>query len=181
MDEFEKLEIYWPVEMLREGIVLIDTPGITESYILETYFMDFIIKSDVILYCMSVPNSYSMSDKQILEYINHLGFSNPIIVNTFFDVLDEDELERFWKTVKNWYIQHTAEECCHYVSSRQGMEAKQREAHVAYVESGYSELEKFIGGYLQNRGKERLAKVVKLIEKYYRNQIVWMNGIINDL
>lgn len=185
---FEKMVVYWPLEMLKGGVSIIDSPGTNDPYQNDHIVEEYVPKADAILYCIAATQAYDMNDKKTLEKINSIGFSNPIVVTTYFDIIkqnyegDDDAIEDFLSTTTKQYSQHTTKDCCHYVNSRQGMESKQTGSNAAYVESGYSELEKFLSKYLtENRGKEKIATVAKSTEIYNANQIKRINGIMNNL
>lgn len=154
---FEKMVVYWPLEMLKDGISIIDIPGkyapYDENYIVETY----VLKADAILYCMSGV----IDDERTLEYINAMGFK-PVIVSTCFDVvtecMSEYEVQEFMdRTFNNYYSRYTKREYCHYVDSKLGLTAKQNQSYADYVDSGYYELEK----HLERLQKEKEKKSEK--------------------
>ena len=185
---FEKMVVYWPLDMLKDGVSIIDSPGTNDPYANDHIVEEYVPKADAILYCIGATAAYTMKDKETLEKINSIGFSNPIVVTTYFDFIkqnyagDTESIEEFVEATTNQYIQHTTKECCHYVNSRQGMDAKRSGSNIDYVESGYSELEDFLSKYLtENRGKEKIATVTKSTEIYNANQIKRINGIVNNL
>ena len=154
-DRFEKMVVYWPLERLKAGVSIIDSPGIcegvpgiTEWHQINAYTLEYISKADAVLYCISGLNEYNSHDREALKYINSMGMK-PVIVTTFLDYLAEDmsehEKQEFMDvTFNNYYFRHTEKEYCHYVDSKLGLAAKQNYSHVDYVESGYYELEKHL-------------------------------------
>ena len=163
---FEKMVIYLPSDILREGIAIIDSPGITDPLFAINYMpeAEYIADADVILYCICASWAYSPRDKNFLEHLNDMGVSKPVIVTTYFDIIQnqgEDAVKDFSEYAINSYENHTTRECCHFVNSLQGMQSKQSGDHEAYVESGYAGLEAFLEKYIiENCGKPRLASAI---------------------
>lgn len=184
---FEKMVVYWPLEMLKDGVSIIDSPGTDDPYSNDYIVESYVPKADAILYCVAGTQAYNALDKNTLERINSMGFKNPIITTTYFDVVtdgmnDEEKNEFIDVTFKNFYSRHTSKECCHYVNSRLGLTSKQNGSHADFVESGYNELEKFLGEYLtEYKGKEKIAGITSMVDAFNNNQIKSINGIIEGL
>lgn len=182
---FKKMVVFWPLDILKEGVVIIDSPGIDDPYSNDYIVEQYVPQADAILFCINGTNPYNALDRRTLESLNSRGFSNPIIVTTYFDHIQQDgnESEKaFLDDTQKLYSSHTTKDCCHYVNSRQGILAKQNSDHKAYVESGYSELESFLSRYLtENRGKEKLTNILTSAKMYNQNQITRINGMIGTL
>lgn len=182
---FEKMVIYWPIEILKDGVSIIDSPGTDDPYSNDYIVEAYVPKADAILYCINGTTAYCMKDKQTLDIINSKGFT-PIIVTTYFDVvtdgLFESEKMEFIDATLNHYVRHTSKENCHYVNSRLGLASKRNNSHSDFVESGYNELEKFLGEYLtENKGREKVAGVTNSVRVFNNNQIRHVAGIISGL
>lgn len=184
---FEKMVVYWPLEILKDGVSIIDSPGTDDPYSNDYIVEEYVPKADAILYCMSGTHAYASHDKNTLARLNGLGFKKPIIVTTYFDVvtdgLSEEEIEDFVDTTYNsFYSNHTTKECCHYVNSMLGLKAKENNDQKELVESGYYELEKFLGEYLSEyKGKEKLSVVTSMTKKFNENQKVRIGNVMANL
>lgn len=51
--EYEKVEILWPHELLKNGVVIIDTPGIGESDEMDKIVMDYLPKAFAFMYVLN--------------------------------------------------------------------------------------------------------------------------------
>ncbi len=184
---FEKMVVYWPLEILKDGVTIIDSPGTDDPYSNDYIVEEYVPKADAILYCMSGTHAYASHDKNTLSRLNSLGFKNPIIVTTYFDVvtdgLSEEEITDFVDTTYNsFYSNHTTKECCHYVNSMLGLKAKESNDHKELVESGYYELEKFLGEYLSEyKGKEKITVATSMTKTFNESQKVRINNVIANL
>lgn len=182
---FKKMVIYWPLEMLKDGVSIIDSPGTNDPYSNDYIVESYVPKADAILYCINGTTAYDIHDKATLDNLNSRGFK-PIIVTTYFDVvtdgLSDDEKNDFVDGTMDKYLSHTSRDYCHYVNSRLGLKAKEEKSHTALVESGYNELENFLGQYLvEEKGKDKISVVTTAIGMYNNHQIDLINGIISGL
>lgn len=184
---FEKMVVYWPLDMLKDGVSIIDSPGTDDPYSNDYIVEAYVPKADAILYCIAGTQAYNATDKNTLERINSMGFHNPLIVTTYFDVvtdgMEESERQEYINTTyQSFYSRHTTRECTHYLNSKLGMLAKQNQLKADFVESGYYELEQFLGRYLtEYKGKEKVSGITSMTDIYNRNQLNRLNGMVAGL
>jgi len=183
---FEKMVVYWPLEMLKDGVSIIDSPGTNDPYCNDYIVESYVPKADAILYCIAGTQAYNAEDKKTLDRLNSLGY-NPIIATTYFDVvtdgMSDSEKEEFVDTTfESFYSLHTSKECCHYVNSRLGLASKRNNSQADYVESGYCELEKFLGEYLtENKGLEKISIATASAKLFNKTQVKRIDSVIENL
>ena len=183
---FEKMVVRWPLEILKDGVAIVDSPGLNDPYSNDYIVQKYVPKADAILFCVNGVKAYSAGDKKTLELINSSGFKNPILVTTYFDVvsdgLTQKEIQEFVDICNGKYKNHTKEDFCFYVNSRQGMDAKKDKDQSALVESGYYELEKFLTAYLtEEKGREKIAAATAAVKLYNTGQKKNIKGIMANL
>ena len=88
--KFEKVVIHWPLEILKEGVVLVDSVGMNDpfgnDYITKAYFP----KADAVIYLLNGTAPYTATDEELLYEINDYGLRNIINVCTYFDQVQEN-------------------------------------------------------------------------------------------
>lgn len=183
---FEKMVVYWPLDILKDGVTIVDSPGLNDPFCNDYIVKNYVPKADAILFCVNGTKAYSAEDRKTLQMLNSNGFKNPIIVTTYFDVVTmgkgEQEIQEFINICNAKYINHTGKEFCHYVNNVLGMEAKQNQSQSSLVESGYYELERFLTKYLtEKKGKEKIASATSAIKAYNNGQKKSINGVIANL
>lgn len=183
---FEKMVVRWPLEILKEGVAIVDSPGLNDPYSNDYIVQKYVPKADAVLFCVNGVKAYSAGDKKTLELINSSGFKNPILVTTYFDVvsngLTQKEIQEFVDICNGKYRNHTKENFCFYVNSKQGMEGKKEKKQSALVQSGYYELEKFLTAYLtEEKGREKIAAATAAVKVYNAGQKKSIKGIMVNL
>ena len=183
---FEKMVIFWPLEILKGGVSIVDSPGTNDPYANDYIVEEYVPKADAILYCIPAHRAYDGADRNALERINARGFENPIIVTTNYDIvaedMDDEEAEAFREETFKSYSRHTRREHCFYVDSRQALQAKTDACESDYVQSGYEALEHFLGEFLtEHKGREKVGMLTAALKSYNRIQIGRIDGITENM
>lgn len=183
---FEKMVVCWPLELLKDGVTIVDSPGLNDPFSNDYIVKNYVPKVDAILFCVNGTQAYSAEDKKTLQLLNSSGFKNPIIATTYFDVvtdgLEPKEIQEFVDINNMKYEQHTEKGFCHYVNSRLGMRAKKEGSQSALVDSGYYELEKFLAKYLtEEKGREKILAATSAIKAYNKGQKKTLNSVMANL
>ena len=55
--KYDRVELHWPFKVLREGIVLVDSPGVGESDELTTIVKDYMPNASAFIYVINTPNA----------------------------------------------------------------------------------------------------------------------------
>ena len=61
--KFEKMVIFWPLDILKDGVVLVDSPGINDPYSNDYIVNDYLPKADAIVYVMDSQHPYQRTEK----------------------------------------------------------------------------------------------------------------------
>lgn len=95
---YEKVELFWPLPMLKEGVEIIDSPGLNESDTRARVTMDYLSKADAILFVLAADRLCSKDEMEFVENnLNAYGFTDPFFVVNRFDLIQEREKERVIK------------------------------------------------------------------------------------
>jgi len=82
---YQRAEIYWPLEMCRNGVDIIDTVGLDDPDSRDEVTLRQASSADAILYCMKSQDAYSAKDKQVLGMLQSLGYTSLFFVITYWD------------------------------------------------------------------------------------------------
>lgn len=95
---YEKVELFWPLPMLKEGVEIIDSPGLNESDTRARVTMDYLSKADAILFVLAADHLCSKDEMEFVEnFLNAYGFTDPFFVVNRFDLIQEREKDRVIK------------------------------------------------------------------------------------
>ena len=140
----KQVEVKFPSPLLRDGVVLIDTPGIGSTFQHNTEAtLSFIPNCDAALFLVSADPPVTQVELEFLQTIR------PRVTHFFFimnkvDYLSSDEQRQaveFFKGVLREQIGFSGNDLILCVSARQGLEARLKHDKNRWESSGMSEVE----------------------------------------
>ena len=136
-------EIFNPSEFLKDGIVLIDTPGIGSMFLHNTKSTErFIPKIDAALFVLSVDPPITETEFKFYEEVrNYTG--KFIFVMNKIDLIKDNELKEILSYTKNILLNsdYNVTPKIFSVSAKSALEAKMKHDSSMFVSSRISELE----------------------------------------
>lgn len=170
--KFEKMVIYWPLEILKDGVVLIDSPGINDPYSNDYIVNSYLPRADAIIYLMDAQHAYQNTDVQQLTAINEIGLKNIVTGYTFYDIVLKQnakkqtalEKHRFMLTSHAKKHSDLGEPAIHFLSSMEALDAKLNHDAEGLRRSGYEGLESYLGHYLvEGKGRDQVRNMATTI------------------
>lgn len=172
--KFEKMVIYWPLEMLKDGVVLVDSPGINDPYGHDYIVNDYLPYADAVIYLMNSLQGYNATDVEQLTQVNNIGFRNIITGYTYYDMVIKnnrrtpEKLEKTRTTLVEHMKKHSdlGADAVHFLDSLEGLDAKLDNDQEAFRHSGYEGFERYLGKYLvEGKGKDQVKNMASTIVK----------------
>lgn len=170
--KFEKMVIYWPLEILKDGVVLVDSPGINDPYSNDYIVNGYLPHADAIVYVMDSQKAYQGTDRLQLKTINDIGLKNIITGYTFYDIVVKqsgkrpEKLEQLRNKLLSYMKEHTdlGEESIHFLDSLEGLQSKIEGDAEGLRHSGFEEFENYLGEYLvEGKGKDQVKNMATTI------------------
>lgn len=183
---FERAEIFMPLDILKDGVEIIDSPGLNDPASHGDITHKYLPNAHAIIFCVSSQRAYTQTEKETLEKLNSMKYTMPIFVVTYFDQIcmnidDGDkspeevdhEIDVFKRTVtadlskhtdlvKQEYTSALDGNGVFFVSSRDAKKAK----HVSpwndelYKNSGYKAFESYLSDYLVKYKGGELSRMI---------------------
>ena len=173
---FQRLVIRWPLEILKDGVVLVDSPGLNDPYNNDYITRSYLPAADAVIYVMNSLAAYSKEDSGQLSALNSKGMRNILFGCTYFDKVEKSGAEQAAQMRE--YLCGTAlaytdlgTEGIHFLSSIQGLVARQSGDRELHRKSGFEGFEDYLGRYLvERKGKDQVKAFCDRIE-IYSNQL----------
>lgn len=140
----ERVELFYPADILADGTVIIDTPGVGSTLRHNTEAaLQLLPECDAAFFIISADPPITEIE---LEYLHRLKTKTERVffVLNKADYLPSDEQRSVVEFLKRVLVEHSlieANEHIFCISARDGLEAKQRGNHRALATSGIGELE----------------------------------------
>ena len=159
----QQVEVFHPAEILRNGVVLIDTPGIGSTFKHNTEAtLNFLPQCDAAMFLVSADPPITEVEieflKQVQKKVPHLFF----ILNKV-DYLTEQEKEVMVSFIKKVVSEQVGIENDNIfcVSARLGLQAGENNDDVLWKKSGLKNIEKYLVDFLVNEKTEALRQAVR--------------------
>ena len=65
---YEKIEVFWPLPILKNGVEIIDSPGLNECATRTRVTMNYISKADAILFVLDATRILSADEMRVIEH-----------------------------------------------------------------------------------------------------------------
>lgn len=174
---YEKIELFWPVEILKNGVEIIDSPGLNEHETRTRVTCEYLDKADAILFILAADKLCSADEMNFIKtYLKNNGHDDVFFVVNRFDTLrNERDKKRTVDYAKIQLIDYTAfkEDGIFFISALDALDGKIDNNIEQYQNSGMPKLENSLSNFLVNgKGKIKLAQPAKELKRIIKNEVL---------
>lgn len=159
-----RVEVYHPAPLLRDGVVLIDTPGIGSTHVHNTTTtLEFLPHCDAALFLTSVDPPLTQVELEFLREARPKLARLFFVMNKIDTVAQGDRFEalRFFERILREEVASGEEIRVFGVSARDGLEAKIANDSALWERSGMGEVERYLVRFLAREKKKTLERAVE--------------------
>jgi GTPase SAR1 family protein len=161
--EVSQVEVTHPAPILREGVVLIDTPGIGSTHLHNTEAtLNFIPQCDAALFVVSPDPPVTEVEIDFLKEVRS-RVSRLFFVLSKADYLGESDRDKMLDFLRSVFSEQEgvdADTPILPISARQGLEARQRSDAVGWEKSGMKDLESLLLEFLVHEKEAALSEAI---------------------
>ena len=173
---YEKVELFYPLELLKNGIEIIDSPGINESETHTRIAQNYVRNADAVIFIFNALSPFTKAEQDFLDKeILNRGFNDIIyVVNRFDQLLNNEERAKVIDFANQKIVPLTSlkQKGLFYTSAQNGLEGKIEHNEEKYNSSGIKEFEIFLADFLINqKGILKLKQPVEELKKTISEQI----------
>lgn len=171
---YEKVELFWPLEMLKQGVEIIDSPGLNESETRAKVTMDYLTKADAILFVLAADRLCSQDEMYFIENNLHaFGFTDPFFVVNRFDLINDREKERVKKFAELKLSQYSTNPI-YYISAFNAIEGVINNDYQRVENSGIMPFVTHLTDYLtKDKGKIKLSQPARELKRILNNEALY--------
>lgn len=155
------VELFWPLALLRNGVEIIDSPGLNEHETRNDITINYLGKADAIIFVMSCHALASQSEMRSVQEIRDYGHKELFFVANRFDEIRKKERERTREYALSKLADQTdrGERGIFFLSSLDALEGRIDDEPHRLAASGMLELERELERFLTNdRGRIKLLR-----------------------
>lgn len=163
---YEKIEVFWPLEILKNGVEIVDSPGLNESLTRTEVTMNYISKADALLFVLDATRLLSADEMRIIDTtVKMYGFSDPFIIINKFDTICDAEKGKMRDYVQLKLGDYTTKEF-HFVSAANALDGKLDHDDFLLKSSGIPEFEKALAHFLvKEKGRAKLSRPIRELKR----------------
>lgn len=175
---YHKIELFWPLDILKNCVEIIDSPGLNEAETRTRVALEYLSKTDTVIMIFTAQAACSEKEmKFITNNLRQQGFEDIFFVINRFDQLNSDK-ER--ARVKNYVIQKLKNETSfgekgiYFTSAYQALMGKKNSDEALLNLSGMDAFEEDLSNFLINhRGNVKLSQPAKELKMIINNEALF--------
>lgn len=188
---YETVELFYPSPLLKEGVEIIDTPGLNEAEERTKCTLDYLEKADAIIYIFDALKVCAKDEMDTIENVLiPKGFNDMFFVVNRFDMVSQKEQPDIKKYVEQ-KVGKLSRNDVYCISALKGLEGKISNDATQYAGSGMERFEIRLTEFLtKEKGRIKLAQPARELnnilskEALYRaipNQRLLLSTRLNTL
>lgn len=161
---FELVEVYWPLELCKNNVEIIDSPGLNENGIRSKITENYFSKVDAVIFVTSCTAIFSESEMNTIDSLISRGFEDMFFICNQYDLVRPRDQQTLINHVNNRLHNKTnlKDKGIHFVSAYNALEAKttiqnEDECRQQLEKAGFIKLQNDLFDFLsQNRAKIKI-------------------------
>jgi predicted GTPase len=171
---YEKVELFWPLPMLKEGVEIIDSPGLNESETRAHVTMDYLTKADAILFVLAADKLCAQDEMHFIENnLKENGFTEPFFVVNKYDLIQEREKERV-KKFAELKLSNYSTNPIFFISAQLGLDGQINKDDKLYETSQMGLFSDKLSEFLtKDKGKLKLSQPARELKRVLNNEVLY--------
>ena len=174
---YHKVELFWPLELLKNGVEIIDSPGLNEHATRTRVTMEYLARADAILMVLNAQQLCSEREMAfIAEDLKNQGFTDPFFVVNRFDCVSAREKEAVRRFAVSKLQEYTSfgASGIYFLSALDALEGKQNEDPIQFNASGMGPFEQALSDFLLgSKGKIKLAQPARELKRMLTDEALF--------
>jgi GTPase SAR1 family protein len=167
-NRYDKVELFWPLALCKNGVEIIDSPGLNEHDIRQKVTMDYLSNVDAILFVLSCEALASKSELDVIDNIlKPAGHTDIFFICNRFNMIRAKERE----DVKQYGISRLAprtskkSDRVFFISALDALEGRMENDEARVQKSGMVQVEQELEKFLANeRGRIKILRPAREVQ-----------------
>lgn len=134
----------WPLELCRNEVEIIDSPGLNEATARDTTTYTYVPQADMILHVLNANQLFGKPDKEFIDKVRGAGCAGILfLVNRFDQLNTEKDKERVRNRALKELVEYTdhGSDGIFFISSYKALNGRMENDENLYAESGFGKFE----------------------------------------
>jgi GTPase SAR1 family protein len=160
LSAYERAEVYWPLSLCRNGVEIVDSPGLNDTTGRTEVTVGYLTRADAVVLVLSAEKFLAHNERQFVEiYLKPLGQDNVVFVTNKINQIEpeaRDEVIRRARQRAEPYLDR--DERLFFVNAKGGLQARVANDADAWRESGLAAVEAYLERFLvESRGRAKIV------------------------
>lgn len=157
---YEKVELFWPLEICRDGVEIIDSPGLNEDIERQKITLEYLKTVDVVLYVIACDFPVSSTEIQVIKTIKDAGHEHTFFICNRMNMIDDEERDMVKHRCLSLLVESREEEkFVFFIDARGALEGKLRNSQEQLRGSHLLEVEGMLKTFLATeRGRIKIVR-----------------------
>lgn len=171
---YEKVELFWPLQLLEQGVEIIDSPGLNEAETRTRVTMDYLSKADAILFVLNAIQLCSQDEMDFIGNTLHAsGFNDMFFVVNRFDLIPESQKDGIRKFAHLKLDEYTTNDIF-FISAQQALDGQIENNESLYNLSGMPAFSERLTSFLtKDKGKMKLSQPARELKRILNNEALY--------
>lgn len=168
---YEKCEVFWPLETLKEGVEIIDSPGLNEHQTRTRVTLDYVSKADAIIFVLDATKLCSEDEMEFIENeIYEAGYTDAFFLVNRFDLIPEYERERVKQFAKMKLEKYTTNSIF-FISAQNALDGQMHKNIASFENSGLPAFASRLTDFLtKDKGRIKLSQPARELKRILNNE-----------
>ncbi|MFF6947180.1 dynamin family protein [Streptomyces iakyrus] len=156
---YERAVVRWPVDLCRDGVVLVDSPGLNNVDVHTDVTVNYLQRADAVIMVVDGTSAFAENEREYLERrLRASGHEDVLFVITKTDTLDDYERPVALQSIRRAADRlRRPREALFFVRAKQALLGRMKGDPAAVAASGIEEFEAALSEFLaQERGRVQL-------------------------
>ncbi|MGA4543937.1 dynamin family protein [Uniformispora flossi] len=183
---YQRAVVRWPLELCRNGVVVVDSPGLNEAPERERVTLAYLEQADVLVFVVDCQAAMSRSEQLFLDvHVKARGHEDVFYVGNKINLVEEEEREDVQREIRKRLGPYVSRpDRVFFVNARAALNGRRKEDPALVCESGMVELERALEDFLtRERGRAKIlspARELKYLLIEAREQIERRETLLNQ-
>ena len=188
---YERAVVRWPLELCRNGVQVVDSPGLNEAPERERVTLNYLEQADVLVFVVDCQAAMSRSEQLFLDvHVKARGHEDVFYVGNKINLVEEEEREDVKREINKRLTPYVSRpDRVFFVNARAALNGRRKDEPELVAGSGMPELERGLEEFLtRERGRAKIlspARELRYIVVEAREQIarkeVMLTQSVDDL
>lgn len=158
---YEKVELFWPLDICRDGVEIIDSPGLNEDEKRQKITLDYLTIVDAVIFVISCLVPVSGSERSAISTVRDSGYEDIFFVCNRINEVRPKEQQRMrdYCVAQLRSLTRQGERYVFFVNALGALDSRMAKDEQKASESGVPSFETELKGFLANeRGRVKLVR-----------------------